>query len=168
MNATDKIVYETTLRYTAPDYLEIGVSEGDSLLSVLTNPNVRFAVGVDNWGIYCGGTNRGSPDHLLPLLGKNLDRVLLITGSSHVILPGMRHQFDVIYVDGDHSTNGAMQDLDDCSRLLAPGGVLLADDMDNPHHRLLRPATIAWAERNGFTIKMHEVMSTLAEMARNG
>ena len=46
--------------------------------------------------------------------------------------------FDLILVDGDHSEAGAHQDLQNVFPRLAPGGMLVFDDIAHPaHHYLL-------------------------------
>ena len=148
------------------DYLEIGVREGDSMKVMLENENIRIAVGVDTWGSDAGGTGRGSPDHIPSILGEGMDRVILITGSSHDILPGLRHLFDMIYIDGDHSEAGAVLDLTDCLRLLKPDGVIVADDADHPLHSYLRGVIQKWAEANGLALAFHGCGYGVAEMRR--
>lgn len=52
---------------------------------------------------------------------------------SHKLLPGKElewnKKFDLIYVDGDHTQDGAAKDLRDVWPLLAPGGSILIDDV---------------------------------------
>lgn len=54
-----------------------------------------------------------------------------LRGSSHQVLKALRAegaQFDVCFVDGDHTEASADEDVEDCRHLLAPGGVLLTHD----------------------------------------
>ena len=142
------------------DYLEIGVREGDSIASVMTEPGIRLAVGIDTWGTDAGGSGRGSPDHIV--IQPNM---LLITGSSHAILPGLRHKFDLIFIDGDHSLEGCMSDCRDCLPLLKPGGTIIVDDLDHPQHTYIRPNVSAWAAANGMQFTAHAAGYGVAEIS---
>ena|SRR5271157_100960 len=146
------------------DYLEVGVQEGHSLEAILTNPYIRLAVGIDTWGGEAGGTSRGSPDHIPMRLGKEMRRVVIITGDSHIILPGLRHTFDLIFVDGDHSQAGCLKDCESCLKLLSQNGTLFVDDMDHPQHSYLRGAVTKWAEDKGLCIEFHKAGYGVAEI----
>ena len=73
----------------------------------------------------------------------------LIKGNSHDTLTEFwrdstnPERFDLIYVDGDHSYDGARQDLEICFEHLADKGVLLFDDIHHPSHPELK---ILWDE----------------------
>lgn len=54
----------------------------------------------------------------------------LIRADSHGILPGLRGDFDLVHVDGDHSEAGAYQDIRDSYLVVKPGGLILVDDLD--------------------------------------
>jgi hypothetical protein len=145
-------------------YLEIGVQEGGSLNAVLDCDLVQLAVGIDTWGDVAGGTNRGNPNHVLARMPSQQHRYLLITGDSKVILPGLRHPFDVIFVDGDHSEAGCLSDLDSVLPLLKKDGLLIVDDMDHPVHPYLHKATEDWAARNNLLFTHRSVGYGIAEI----
>lgn len=147
-------------------YLEIGVCEGGSAEVVLQTDRIRHAVLIDFWKEFYGGSNRGSPMHVVKRLEKWMDRVTIISGDSHVVLPTLEAQFDLIYVDGDHSAMGAQQDIEDSYRLLAPQGVMLVDDIDNEHHPYIRNIVEDFAARNSLDLKTHAVHTGMAEMRR--
>jgi predicted O-methyltransferase YrrM len=166
--ATHGFLYRLSKEIPPPvRYLEVGVREGDSMNAILQNPNVT-AVGVDSWGAEAGGTARGSADHVKKYLGpEKSSRVTLHSGDSHVLLKRFKlPEFNLIYVDGDHSEAGAIEDMDDCLKLLAPGGTMLVDDIDHPAHSYLRATVLAWAARNNMAIKTHDVGQGVAEMRR--
>lgn len=57
------------------------------------------------------------------------DRVTVLEGSSHDILPRLRgNRFGLAIVDADHSEAGAYADIRDTWPLVAPGGFLVLDD----------------------------------------
>ena len=152
-------LYEKSRELTAHGrpihYLEIGVQEGGSLWRVLHNPFIQLAVGIDNWGDEYGGTGRRSPDHLYDRLGDDMGRALILTGDSHVVLPGMRHFFDMIFIDGDHSEAGCIRDLGFCLRLLRKNGVIYVDDMNHPKHSYLLAAVDKWASENKCSARLY-------------
>jgi len=49
---------------------------------------------------------------VLKKLSKFEDRASIIRGSSRDVVPTLVHKYDVIYVDGDHSYEGAKKDLE--------------------------------------------------------
>jgi predicted O-methyltransferase YrrM len=66
----------------------------------------------------------------------------LIVGNSHRALPDYfsKHPdlfFDLITVDGDHSEDGAEQDLREVVPHLKVGGILVFDDISHPAHPYL-------------------------------
>lgn len=143
-------------------YLEVGVGRGHSFVLVCLAVEVfggrlEYGVGIDAWvENYGGEPNPGAAQvyRLLEDVGAwGCEPVTLITGDSHVELMKLRGSgylvgvgrvkprptFNLILVDGDHTDEGAAQDLEDAFALLEPGGFLVFDDVvyqgDN---RLLR------------------------------
>jgi hypothetical protein len=56
------------------------------------------------------------------------ERFKFIEGRSEDVLPKLKREYDLIYIDGDHSYEGAKADIINCIPLLAKGGVLVLDD----------------------------------------
>jgi predicted O-methyltransferase YrrM len=111
-------------------YLEIGVWRGWSMAQVLdVVPTVR-AVGIDLWKSNYAGVATSSPDFVTQELSPR--PVTLLTGDSAKVMQGMinkAEKYDLILVDGDHTTQGAIKDLFTAVSLLADGGVLIFDDL---------------------------------------
>ncbi len=119
--------------------LEIGSYEGRSscwfLTHLMHHPDSRLTC-VDAW-LQSSGARTYSDEmenvfttfnHNIQTTGK-ADRVITRRGISSAILPTMEAEsFDLIYVDGDHSTAGVRADSLEAYRLLKPGGLLLWDD----------------------------------------
>jgi len=134
-------------------YLEVGVRRGRSIAQILIESPETIAYGFDMWipnygsipeqGIHV--TNPGPSfviEELYNLGIRNLPA--LIVGNSHEKLPGFwanphnLQQFELINIDGDHTYEGAKLDLDIAFAHLAPGGVMLFDDINHPSHLYLQ------------------------------
>jgi glycosyltransferase involved in cell wall biosynthesis/predicted O-methyltransferase YrrM/cyclopropane fatty-acyl-phospholipid synthase-like methyltransferase/Tfp pilus assembly protein PilF len=131
------------------NYLEIGVRRGRSMAQVLVESPETRAFGFDLWirdygsvpeqGIHT--TNPG-PEFVLAELAKvGVTRLPQLThGDSHLTVPAFFKDstnpqfFDIILVDGDHTTAGARADLELTFAHLAPGGALIFDDICNQAH----------------------------------
>lgn len=121
-------------------YLEIGVFDGGSLFSVLLTASGLsrivlcdlFAHDWISWGRGNGGAPRGSHEHIDKLLADQGYRkqVQFLIGDSRALIPTLSRteQFDLIFVDGDHSHEAALADFHNVWPLLRVGGLLVMDD----------------------------------------
>jgi predicted O-methyltransferase YrrM len=125
-------------------YLEIGVRRGRSMAMVAaTCPHCRI-VGFDLWiQNYAGMPNPG-PEFVREELARvgYQGQLELIGGNSHqTVKQYFKTQpdafFDLITVDGDHSLQGAAEDLADVLPRLKIGGAIVFDDIVHPQHRYL-------------------------------
>jgi len=124
------------MRSTSPvRYLEVGCRLGHSLaITALAAAQPLIATVVDLWIADYGDEPNPGPAavhaHLLRLgLDTTQARVKYLRGDSHAILPALaEHSRTLILVDGDHTVEGARDDLIVCFRLLATGGKLVFDD----------------------------------------
>ncbi len=122
-------------------YLEIGVRRGRSMAVVADACTDCHIVGFDLWlQDYAGMPNPG-PDFVREEIGRlGMKGTLeLVSGSSHETVPRyfLEHPdlfFDLITVDGDHTEQGASEDLNTVIPRLKRGGVLVFDDISHPHH----------------------------------
>jgi predicted O-methyltransferase YrrM len=126
-------------------YLEIGVRRGRSACAVASVAPGANLVLFDMWiANYAAMANPG-PE----LVQGELRRVNhqgsceFVEGNSHHTLPKYFQShpsaaFDLITVDGDHSDEGAAQDLCDVLPHLAIGGAVVFDDIGHPQHPGLR------------------------------
>lgn len=124
--------------------LEIGVRRGMCTAAVVSAAPDANLHCVDLWIAEYGGHDNPGPDAVRPNLGALGHRgsAEFYTGDSHSVLPGLFRQnpdllYDLILVDGDHSESGALQDLSDVFPRLAPGGMLVFDDIAHPSHLVL-------------------------------
>lgn len=117
-------------------YLEIGVQDGGSLRRVIKAGKIKRLVLCDTWGSKYGGLNRGNHRRIENLLKKlKFDgEVEFLDGKSQDLLPGLEDRFDLILIDGDHSYQGAFQDLNNCWHLLTQRGIIVYDDLTHSSH----------------------------------
>jgi predicted O-methyltransferase YrrM len=117
-------------------YLEVGVFHGRSMAMIgALCPDCEL-VGFDLWVPKYAGLDNFGPDFVRKQLEQVGHRapVSLISGDSHVTLPEFfaahpTESFDVITVDGDHTEEGAAQDLRHVIPHLRTGGFLVFDDI---------------------------------------
>jgi len=132
--------------YLPERYLEIGVRQGRSVAVVAAiRPEVDLYL-FDMWyPDYAGEANPG-PDFVrgqLECVGHR-GRAHFVTGRSQQTIPaffadGRRPgAFPLITVDGDHRDEGARKDLDNVVAHLAPGGMLVFDDITHAEYPTLR------------------------------
>ena len=131
-------------RLRPASYLEIGVRRGKSLAQVIVHEPRCRVVGIDLWVTPYGGVDNPGPSFVrqeMAHLGHR-GELALYSGDSHDVLPRLIAdspdlRFDLITVDGDHTDDGAWNDLLTTVELLRPGGWLLFDDLVHPLHTLL-------------------------------
>ncbi|PWT91200.1 MAG: hypothetical protein C5B54_05705 [Acidobacteria bacterium] len=129
---------QTACRWLRPvqTYLEIGVDGGGSLHTVLlaTAPDypIRLVL-CDVWDPTYLDHGRTKPivEGMLAYFGLT-DRTEFLDGDSKILIPSLHGVFDLITVDGDHSAEGAMADLEHVWPLLRSGGLLVMDDIAHP------------------------------------
>lgn len=85
------------------------------------------------------------------------------SGDSHAQLPALfaaqpELRFDLILVDGDHTESGAYQDLRDTLPRLAPGGLLVFDDVAHSAYRHLLPLWRACILQLGTAVRPMEYL----------
>lgn len=122
-------------------YLEIGVRRGRSLAMVAAGSPACDVVGFDMWQENYAGIENPGPAFVseeLKRLG-HTGSLEFVNGNSHQTVPAYfaSHPdifFDLITVDGDHSLEGAAQDLRDVIPHLSLGGILVFDDTVHPAH----------------------------------
>jgi predicted O-methyltransferase YrrM len=122
------------------EYLEIGVRRGFSMAVVAQRCRTCNLTGIDLWVPGYGGADNPGPEFVeqqIALMGHK-GNVNLITGDSKQVLPDLIGSFDLILVDGDHTTEGGYRDIILSYELLKPGGYIVVDDLD------YEPTALAW------------------------
>ena len=104
--------------------MEIGFNSGFStLLMLLTNPKMQitcFDIGEHKYTLPCYAK-------LKETFG---DRIRIIIGDSTKTLPEVNEIYDLIHIDGGHSTEVANSDIENSFRLSKQGTILIMDDYD--------------------------------------
>lgn len=117
-------------------FLEVGVRRGWSTAAVvLASPQCEICA-FDEWHENYGGAANPGPEFVTSELAKfgYSKPITFVSGDSHKTLPAFfsdnpNKMFDMILVDGDHSVDGAMQDLRDTMPHINVGGVMVFDDI---------------------------------------
>ncbi len=144
------VLYTLSKKLEIRSYLEIGVRRGRSMgMVVANNPNVSI-VGFDMWQQDYAGMKNPGPEYVeaeMRKLGLQVP-VEFVSGNSHVTLKEFFRKnpdrfFDLITVDGDHSFDGAVEDIMDVLPHLSIGGVIVFDDIAHPQHKYLAEV---WAQ----------------------
>jgi len=120
-------------------YLEIGVRRGRTVCTVARACPIVDIVGFDLWVENYAGMENPGAGWVRQELNRHghIGRVEFVTGDSRSTVPACFAEhpdllFDLITVDGDHSEAGARADLENVIPRLAPGGVLVFDDISHP------------------------------------
>jgi predicted O-methyltransferase YrrM len=104
--------------------MEIGFNSGFStLLMLLTNPTARitcFDLGEHKYTVPCY-------EKLKETFG---ERINIIIGDSTKTLQNVTDVYDLIHIDGGHSDEVAISDIQNSYRLSRPGTILIMDDYD--------------------------------------
>ncbi len=116
-------------------YLEIGTRFGYSTVAVAAGaPELRRVVSCDlqAYDNPYALPSQEIAERNLRAAGFQGETRFLVEDSRR--LPGLLagERFDLILVDGDHSYEGCLTDMENCYELLSPGGILMVDDLDMP------------------------------------
>jgi hypothetical protein len=140
-------------------YLEIGVCDGFSIQCMIREfPSIEKVVLSDTWGNEFGGSDKGNHDHIIGLLaseGFDLAKVIFLDGDSKDTIPTYfalnDGEFDLIYVDGDHTPLGCLSDITNCIKHCK---ILAVHDVRHPLYSFIRELCYSFYE----TIKNEFIM----------
>jgi predicted O-methyltransferase YrrM len=126
-----KNISNLVLNKNITNVMEIGFNAGFStLLMLISNPNLKitcFDLGLHKYTKPCY-------DKIKETFG---DRINLILGDSKKTLPTINNHFELIHIDGGHSTDVAESDIINSYRLSKQGTILIMDDYDFSNLRIL-------------------------------
>jgi predicted O-methyltransferase YrrM len=122
-----KNISNLVLNKNIKNVMEIGFNSGFStLLMLLTNPNMRitcFDLGEHKYTLPCY-------EKIKETFG---DRIEIIIGDSMKTLQDVTDVYDLIHIDGGHSTEIAESDITNSYRISKKGTILIMDDYDFPN-----------------------------------
>jgi hypothetical protein len=122
-----KNISNLVLNKSIKKVMEIGFNSGFStLLMLISNPNINitcFDLGEHKYTIPCY-------EKLKETFG---DRINIIIGDSTKTLQNVNDIYDLIHIDGGHSTEVADSDIINSYRLSKKGTILIMDDYDFPN-----------------------------------
>lgn len=142
-------------------YLEIGVRQGRSMAMVVSRQPDVHVTAFDMWCADYAGMENPGPDFVreqMAALG-HTGGIEFVDGNSHETLPAYFARnpgagFDLITVDGDHTPEGARQDLEDVLPFLRIGGAIVFDDVAHPAHpelmQVWRDVVLSRPEMSGY------------------
>jgi len=122
-----KNISNMVLNKNIKNVMEIGFNSGFStLLMLITNPNLNincYDLGEHKYTMPCY-------EKLKETFG---DRINIVIGDSTITLRNVNAQYDLIHIDGGHSTEVAESDIINCYRLSKNKTILIMDDYDFPN-----------------------------------
>ena len=122
-----KNISNLVLNKNIKNVMEIGFNSGFStLLMLISNPNIHiscFDLGEHKYAIPCY-------EKLKETFG---DRINITIGDSTKTLQNINDNYDLIHIDGGHSTEVADSDIINSYRLSKQGTILIMDDYDFPN-----------------------------------
>jgi len=120
-------------KYMPKRYLEIGVRRGFSMAMIVARGQTEYITGFDLWIKGYGGAENPGPSFVRAEMDKFKHNTIinLISGDTKETLPAYKPNipFDLILVDGDHSYQGALGNLENCLGILAKNGSIVVDDL---------------------------------------
>lgn len=150
----------TALKLKPENYLEVGVRIGGSMVQVLNAWIPPKITAVDIWsGEYASLPN--TIEFTQKQLNKFLESTQKMTsieyihGDSHDVLKNLIAQgrkYKLITIDGDHTLEGAEEDLEDAVKLLDSSGAIVFDDITHPSHKYLLDLSIQFADKHNLQI----------------
>ena len=131
-------------RLQPESYLEIGVRRGRSMAMVASQSPQCNIIGFDVWKTNYAGMPNPGPEFVRSEMAKfnYKGKLELISGNSHKTIKKFFQEnpelyFDLITVDGDHTREGAAEDIADVLPRLKIGGIIVFDDIVHPQHQYL-------------------------------
>jgi len=131
-----RFIYALAKTMRPDQILEVGTYAGGTAIgwgrAILENKKGKL-ISVDS-DVYSRGTFPDVTRANLRTLGLPDTAFELIAGDSKQVLPSLKgpytNAFDLVLVDGDHTYEGALRDIENCIPLVKKGGLLLVHDVD--------------------------------------
>jgi cephalosporin hydroxylase len=160
--------------------LEIGTLWGGALLTMMQTEHKSKFVSIDMFeGFYPELLGEGNSDqnfgvNTLELVTENIEKnnewkheYDLIKGSSHdsKVINYVKENYpeiDLLFIDGDHTKKGVLQDWDDYSNLVTKGGIVVFDD-----YWVGKYERAAWRKEDDEGVKWMDVVGAVDEIINN-
>jgi len=128
------------------DYLDIGVAQGEHAEMLMVDERIRY-VGVDMLNEV--------DESVLERLKPYGNRIEIITINPKEVLPTLTQKFDRIYINGDHSYEGAKKDMELSLPLLKNwSSRIVVDDLN---YKEVRQAFDEFVKENNLEHKGNEI-----------
>ena len=152
--------WDIAQRFNPKLIAEIGVRLGYSAYAFLAACPQAIYHGYDVWGGDHGGTKIAGAEYVTWMLACNCKEanVTLHTANTQQLNSLDLHEVDFFHVDGDHSQQGALHDMEVVWPTIKPGGVMIIDDYD--FIVPVRGAVDQFIKSNSESIKSHEYFKT--------
>ena len=147
------------------DYIEIGVLTGNSAKAVLGTGKVRYAALIDNFSNTHCGEVRSSARVVAKNLQAYAELFKIFEGDSRNVMPKITDEFDVGFVDGEHTDRACWNDMENMLRVLREDGIMFVDDLDM-NGFTLRPTVERFAFEHQLNMTYHSVHNGLGELRR--
>lgn len=124
----DEMILFQILKNTPGDFLEIGTYDGIiATLAAKKFPNKTIhCVDLFKSGYLTGG---GHKKYWKKNVAKHkVTNIKLLEGDSKKIVPNLKKQYGVIFIDGNHSYRAVLCDLNNSWKKLLPNGILVVHD----------------------------------------
>lgn len=122
----------------APNVLEIGAFEGRSSLYFLENFSNLMLTVIDPWA-YTNDAGEETNRRFLSNIASFNDRVIVMRGKSQLMRKLDDHQYDIVYIDGEHTSAAVLHDAILAYELVKVGGLLIFDDYQGGDKSLMYP-----------------------------
>ena len=147
-------------------YIEVGVFRGDSAKAVMSTGHCRYALLIDDFS----NTHCGDATSSLQTVETNLHDYgglfEIKAHPSHSVLPTITRQFDIGFVDGEHTIDGCRGDMELMWPLIREDGVMFVDDMRHAAYRHIEGLVEQFARDHDLKYTYHQVHEGLGELRR--
>jgi hypothetical protein len=142
--------------------IEVGVFAGGHAEAILKT-NIDLLVGIDPYKIYKNGgmpggiVNQDEFDYLYDVVIKRLhcERYVHFKLTSDAAFPLIKNvwgDFDFVFIDGLHTYDQIKRDLDNYSKLIRKGGVIVCHDYDHVYYPQLTTAIDEFSAQHNIKI----------------
>ena len=170
-------IIKTLLGDKCKTVLEIGTLWGGALLTMMQSEHSSKFVSIDMFeGFYPdllgeGNSDQGNLINTIELVTENVNQnnpwnheYDLIKGSSHdsKVINYVKENYpkiDLLFIDGDHTKKGVLQDWHDYSNLLTKGGIVVFDD-----YWVGKYEGAAWKKEDDNGVKWMDVVGAVDEI----